>query len=145
MPMIAAASALYMAASTPHMNAGLQYLIANAAPGHEHSPRGFQATSSFFEVMSPPITSRYAGVVWRVLDPVPLPADVVTKYNGTTMAVTGFEVDVVRLAHDGSVSSVPNFQSCEHARGGAVRVLSLSALAPSSGAVRRPAHPRVSR
>jgi len=96
------------------MNAGLQYLIANAAPGHEHSPRGFQATSSFFEVMSPPITSRYAGVVWRVLDPVPLPADVVTKYNGTTMAVTGFEVDVVRLTDDGSVSSVPNFQSYNH-------------------------------
>ena len=97
----------------PHMNAGLQYLIANAAPGHEHSPRSFQATSSFFEVMSPPITSRYAGVIWRVLEPVPLPEDVVAMYNGSVMAVTGFEVDVVRLAHDGNVSSVPNFQSCE--------------------------------
>ena len=99
------------ASSPPQMNA-INYLIANAAPGHETIPRGF--TSDFFEVYSPPIRSRYAGVVWRVLEPVPLPASIVSLYNGTAMAVTGFEVDVIRKVADGEDTSVPNFQSYNH-------------------------------
>ena len=68
----------------------------------------------FFEVYSPPIRSRYAGVVWRLLDPVPLPPEVVAQYSGAAMAVTGFEVDVVRKDSDGADQSVPNFQSYNH-------------------------------
>ena len=74
-----------LAQATPQMNAGLPYFVANAAPGHENVPRGFHG-GGYFEVCSPPIKSRYAGVVWRVLDPVPLPAEVVAKYNGSVMA-----------------------------------------------------------
>ena len=105
-----------VAASDGHMNPGLPYLIANAAPGHEKTPRGFAKTSSFFEVYSPPIKSRYAGVVWRVLDPVALPADIVAKYNNSAMAVTGYEVDVVRRGKgsNGGDHSVPNYQSYNH-------------------------------
>lgn len=97
-----------------HMNRGVAYRVANALPGHEDDPRGFWPTSSFFEVLSPPIKSRYAGVVWRVLEPVPLPADIVKKYNNSAMAVTGFEVDVVRLGKDGVAASVPNYESYNH-------------------------------
>ena len=56
---------------------------------------------------------RYAGVVWRVLPPVSLPVEVVQRYNGSAMAVTGFEVDVVRRPAGGDVS-VPNYQSYNH-------------------------------
>ena len=52
--------------------------------------------------------------MWRVLEPVPLPASIVSLYNGTAMAVTGFEVDVVRKGADGKDASVPNFQSYNH-------------------------------
>mmetsp|Transcript_51468 Transcript_51468/g.166011 ORF Transcript_51468/g.166011 Transcript_51468/m.166011 type:complete len:393 (+) Transcript_51468:105-1283(+) len=99
--------------ASPHMNAGLAYHVANALPGHELSPRGFARTSEHFTLYSPPIRSRYAGVVWRVLPPVPLPVEVVQRYNGSAMAVTGFEVDVVRRPAGGDVS-VPNYQSYNH-------------------------------
>ena len=52
-------------------------------------------------------------MVWRVLPPVPLPVEVVQRYNGSAMAVTGFEVDVVRRPAGGDVS-VPNYQSYNH-------------------------------
>eukprot|EP00966_Prymnesium_polylepis_P133380 3082887-Prymnesium_polylepis.1 len=67
----------------------------------------------YFEVFSPPIRSRYSEVVWKVLEPVPLPAAVVSKYNNSVMAVTGWEVDVVRL-NGSKQESVPVYQSYNH-------------------------------
>ena len=75
------------------MNA-VPYQIANPAAGHAAHRFGFRNSSAYFEVYSPWIESRYSEVVWRSLDAVPLPADVVAKYDGRTMAVTGFEVNV---------------------------------------------------
>ena len=96
------------------MNRGVKYLIANSPPGHEDMPRSFSPKSEYFEVLSPPIRSRYAGVVWRVLEAVPLPPDVVRRYNDSVMAVTGYEVDVLRKDATGNLASVPNYQSYNH-------------------------------
>mmetsp|Transcript_129827 Transcript_129827/g.277119 ORF Transcript_129827/g.277119 Transcript_129827/m.277119 type:complete len:521 (-) Transcript_129827:100-1662(-) len=99
-------------ASAQHMNQDVAYLVANARPGHEEEARGF--FGEWFEVYSPPIRSRYSEVVWRVLPSVPLPASIVSRYNGSTaMAVTGYEVDVVRRTEQGE-RSVPCTESYNH-------------------------------
>jgi len=94
----------------PQMNP-VKYTVANAidpsAAFGFHSP-------DYFEVYSLPITSRYGGVVWHVFEPVPLPAAIVERYNGTVMAVTGFEVDVVRTDEGGVDHSVPSYESYNH-------------------------------
>lgn len=56
------------------------------------------------EVYSPPITSLYSQVFWTGLDAVPLPSDIVNRYDGRGMAVVGFEVDQVFKHPDGDVS-----------------------------------------
>lgn len=89
----------------------LTYTVANAA--HPHNA-AFGFRGEHFEVMSPPIRSRYAGVVWRVLAPVALPADIIARYNNSVMAFTGFEVDVVRKSMHGGYTPVPNYQSYNH-------------------------------
>ena len=114
--MLAVATLPYAAITQSHatitqMN-DISYRVANAAAGHEAGGFGFEG--EYFEVRSPPIRSRYAGVVWRVLPPVTLPEEVISAYNGSVMAVTGFEVDVVRVAPDGKVTRVPNYQSYNH-------------------------------
>ena len=57
-------------AASPRLNPEQPYLIANAAVAGR-SRRGF--VGDFFEVASPPITSKYAEVVWKVLPSTPLP------------------------------------------------------------------------
>ena len=39
---------------------------------------------------------QYSEVAWRTLPAVPLPAEIVARYANSTMAITGFEVDVLR-------------------------------------------------
>jgi hypothetical protein len=91
----------------------IAYTLANTV-GSKGTTFGFQPTSEHFTLLSPPITSRYAGVVWRVLEPVALPEDIVTRYNNSAMAITGFEVDVVRVDASGKETAVPNYQSYNH-------------------------------
>jgi len=109
--MLVLSAALGAPSPPPQMNK-LAYHVANAAPGFEGAAFGFEG--GYFEVLSPPIRSRYAGVVWRVLPPVDLPRAIVEQYNGSVMAVTGFEVDVVRVGADGAATPVPNYQSYNH-------------------------------
>lgn len=52
---------------------------------------------------------------WRSQGPAPLPEPIVSRFNGTTaMAITGFEVNVVRVAADGTEVSVPCYESYNH-------------------------------
>jgi hypothetical protein len=71
-----------------------------------------------FTVFSDPVTLRYGEVYQRGVEgastspppePLPFPADVVERYaaGDKTMAVTGFDVDMVRFAADGVESRVP--------------------------------------
>jgi hypothetical protein len=40
-------------------------------------------------VYAGPITTRYGEVFWQGLPTVPLPPDIVQKYDGKTIAITG--------------------------------------------------------
>ena len=99
-----------------NMNRGVEYRVSNAEAGYEHEAFGFDPESEFFEVLSPPITSRYAQVVWRALEPVALPDAIVERYANATIAITGYEVDVVRgggaNASADELVSVPSYESC---------------------------------
>ena len=97
----------------PHMNPRAEYLIANARLGHEK--RGFGDNAKFFEVISPPIRSQYSQVVWKQLDPVALPPSIVTAFDGKVMAVTGHEVNVIRIDNEtGAHTDVPCYESYNH-------------------------------
>lgn len=66
-----------------------------------------------YDVYSPPITTLYSQVWWKPLEPVLLPVDMVRRYNGTGMAIVGWEIDQVRRTADGDVS-VPISASYNH-------------------------------
>jgi len=66
-----------------------------------------------FDVLSPPMTTLYSQVWWAPLDPTPLPAEIVAKYNGKGMAIVGWEIDQVRRTPNGDVS-VPISASYNH-------------------------------
>jgi hypothetical protein len=85
-----------------HMNP-FPYLIANplSASAATRTYRG-----EFFEVYGPNTTSRYSEVSWDS-QPVQLPPSIVQRFDGQVMAVTGFEVDIVRTASDGTEERVP--------------------------------------
>jgi len=104
--------AVQPSAPSGQMN-NIVYRIANPAPGYETHAFGF-ASSASFEVLSPPIRSRYSEVVWRTLAPVPLPPDIIAQYNSSVMAVTGWEVDTVRVTNGTITESVPAYQSYNH-------------------------------
>lgn len=98
-----------------NMNAGVVYTIANPLRnGSTSPPASFPYYGEFFEVLTPPITYNYSEVFWRTIGPVPLPDDIIERYNGSAMAVTGWEVDVVRKLANGSEVSVPCFESYNH-------------------------------
>merc|ERR1719428_2748536 len=72
-----------------------------------------------FDVYSPPITTLYSQVWWKPLAPVDLPAHIVQKYNGTGMAIVGWEIDQVRRTPNGDVS-VPISASYNHHYGSTI-------------------------
>ena len=72
-----------------------------------------------FEVYTPAMRTLYSQVWWQPLDPVDFPADIVRKYNGTGMAIVGWEIDQVRRTPDGDVS-VPISASYNHHFVGAI-------------------------
>jgi len=93
-----------------HMNPDVSYTVSNPPAGAEGMPLTFRG-DAFFHVDSPKFKSQYSQVVWHTLAPVALPADVVSKFDGKVMSVTGWEVDVLRdvVDKDGKVmtESVP--------------------------------------
>ena len=44
---------------------------------------------------SPVISTQYSEVFWTMMDPVPLPQQVVDSFKGKIMAVVGYETDQV--------------------------------------------------
>lgn len=94
----------------PNMN-GDVYGISN--PNYsdpiKFSTQFYKINSNYehFDVYSPPITSQYAMVYWTMMDPVPLPSNIVNKFKNKKIAITGYEVDQVFKFSNGSESSVP--------------------------------------
>ena len=102
--LLGASSSAALSTMNPH-----GYTIANPlTPGVVPPYRG-----EYFEVLGPLETSRYSEVVWR-LQMSQLPADIVARYDNRVMAVTGYEVDIVRARADGSEESVPCSQQYNH-------------------------------
>ena len=92
--MLAVAAAMVnAAATTPNMNG--EYTIAN--PGLKAFARtsnmshyaGGGSPVEYFDVYSPPIRSRYGQTFWTMMDAVPLPKEIVERFDGKTMAITG--------------------------------------------------------
>jgi len=69
-----------------------------------------------FTLLSAPVKLRYGEVYNRMQDPMPLPSDVVSRFadGDKVMAVSGFEVDMVRIAADGTESKVPLYDHYVH-------------------------------
>ena len=68
---------------------GVQFDTAHAHYGPTAAP------VEWFEIYSPPIRSQYSQVYWTMQDAVPLPKDIVERFDGKVMAVTGYEADQV--------------------------------------------------
>lgn len=74
----------------------------------------------FFTVDTPKFKSQYSQVIWHTLAPTPLPEDIVKKFDGKVMSVTGWEVDVLRDVN-GTATPVPCYESYNHHYGGALQ------------------------
>ena len=90
---IAAVAMVNAAAANTNMNG--EYTIAN--PGLKAFARtsnmshyaGGGSPVEYFDVYSPPIRSRYGQTFWTMMDAVPLPKEIVERFDGKTMAITG--------------------------------------------------------
>merc|ERR1719313_3084849 len=67
----------YVMSTTPGGKAGLFPKQYRDYPGGVES----------YDVYSPPITTLYSQVWWKPLDPIPMPEEMVKKYNGTGMSI----------------------------------------------------------
>ena len=100
----------------PNMNG--EYTLSNTpkqVPGKFPTNYGdYPGAVEFFDVYSPPITSTYSEIVWKTLDTVPLPPEIVKRFAGKPMAVIGLEWDQVRRTPAGDVSVPMNVAYNHH-------------------------------
>jgi hypothetical protein len=68
----------------------------------------------YFEVYLGPITTLYSQVWWKALPTLPLPPELIKRFDGKGMAVVGYEVDSVRkgAGPNGEDVSVPVNMAC---------------------------------
>lgn len=64
----------------------------------------------YFDVYSPPITSKYGEVFWTLMDEVNLPSNIVSRFTDKKMSIVGYETD--QVFEDGT--SVPITWSYNH-------------------------------
>ena len=92
--------------SGPIVNMNGDYLISNPDPLAPNPWSGDYSKFDdieFFEVYSPPISTKYSEVFWTMMDPVPLGPELVARFAGKTMAVVGYETDQVMRTDGGDV------------------------------------------
>ena len=109
-PSRAAAPSVPSRAAGANMNG--EYTIANGVPGAAKpfptESAAYEGGVEYFDVYSPLIETRYSQVYWTMMEPVKLPADIVARFDGKTMAITGHEADQVFKGEDGKPDvSVP--------------------------------------
>ena len=86
-----------VASAADVMNAGgIPYSISNPDPAN---PTAYKAnfedlSMEYFDVYGK-VETRYSQVYWTRNDPVALPADIIKRFKGKVMAITGYEVDQV--------------------------------------------------
>eukprot|EP01063_Lacrimia_lanifica_P024022 TRINITY_DN31_c0_g1_i1.p2 TRINITY_DN31_c0_g1~~TRINITY_DN31_c0_g1_i1.p2 ORF type:complete len:710 (+),score=265.41 TRINITY_DN31_c0_g1_i1:61-2190(+) len=109
---MAACSVLLGAAAAASTNMNGEYLIGNPAATGTYST---EYTDESFTVYSEPISARYSQTYWTMQPNIPLPDDIVAKFNGKVMAITGYEVDQVFRNEDGTDNgSVPIYWAYNH-------------------------------
>ena len=74
----------------------------------------FFAKDGVDDVLTPPMTTLYSQVWWSPLAPAPFPPEIVARYNGSAMAIVGWEIDQVRRLPNGEDVSVPISASYNH-------------------------------
>ena len=105
------------AISTPNMNGLHLYDIANPDISSGDFSTNFTditPEAEFFDVYSPPITSRYGDVYWTMMPEIPLSKEIVSRFNNKVMAITGYEMDQVMVHPDGTEEPIPCFWSYNH-------------------------------
>lgn len=103
-------------AGVPNMNGDYEYNKSPGAPAGDGFDMRFSSYGDgveYFEMYGPVITSLYSQVVWTTYQPIPLPADIVERFDGKPMAIVGMESDQVRNGTHGEVS-VPITWSYNH-------------------------------
>ena len=83
---------------TPITNMNGDYIISNSNPSSATEWSGDYSKYEdveYFDVYSPPISTKYGEVFWTMMDPVPMDKDLVERFSGKTMAVVGYETDQV--------------------------------------------------
>ena len=68
-----------------------------ASKGHE-----------FFDVWSPEIATRYSEAFWTDMGDVPLPPEIVARFAGKVIAITGYEQDQVMVTPTGRPGANPD-------------------------------------
>ena len=95
------------------MNAGgVPYTISNPAPEGHFSTEFADESPEFFDVYAE-VKTRYSQVYWTRSKNLPLPKDIVDRFEGKVMAITGYEVDQVMKTPDGD-KSVPIYNAYNH-------------------------------
>merc|ERR1719414_1300819 len=103
--------------SKPVTNMNGEYLLSNANPsasGEWNSDYGKFENVEYFDVYSPPISTKYSEVYWTMMDPVPLDKDLVSRFAGKTMAIVGYETDQVIVREGKPDVSVPITHAYNH-------------------------------
>eukprot|EP00730_Choanoeca_flexa_P014858 TRINITY_DN6649_c0_g2_i2.p1 TRINITY_DN6649_c0_g2~~TRINITY_DN6649_c0_g2_i2.p1 ORF type:complete len:719 (+),score=185.41 TRINITY_DN6649_c0_g2_i2:78-2234(+) len=90
-----------------------EYTIANPNPNAK-TQFSTVYTDEYVDVYSPPITTRYSEVFWTMMDAVPLPKELVERFNDKVMAITGFEQDQVFKTANGDVGVPITWQYNHH-------------------------------
>jgi hypothetical protein len=86
----------------PNMNG--EYGIANPHNNGKFSSNYSQLhpTAEYFDVYSPPISTKYGQVFWTMMDEVQLDPQLVQRFDNKTIAIVGYEADQVIVSKDGA-------------------------------------------
>ena len=109
----AASLVLANASESSTMNGGV-YTISNSNPNSATAYDTKYTGKEFFEIYSPPIRTTYGQVYWRMMDEVPLPQNIIDRFENKVMAVVGYEVDQVRTNSDGLDVPLPITHAYNH-------------------------------
>merc|ERR1719272_1460062 len=88
---------------TSQMNGN--YMISNYSSG-EHFEYSTGHRGEYIDVYGFNISTHYSEVYWTMQPPIPLPAEFVARFAGKVVALTGYEVDSIRMLPDGTEESV---------------------------------------
>ena len=85
--------------ATPSGNMNGEYVVSSGAGksapkfNTDYASKGHE----YFDVWSPEIATRYAEVWWHDMGKQPLPREIVARFANKTMAITGYEMDMVMV------------------------------------------------